>query len=93
MREEYVNEPVTVQLRAVQRGRPMDAGAQPVAFRWRGHTYSLAGLGRQWEEEDQDQVRRCFLAETANGDIVDLRWSTDTDQWRLWRIWRRSVLA
>jgi len=88
MTEQFVDEVVAVQARFSTDGR-----IQPVAFIWRGRTCYLAGLGRRWKESAADGDWRCFLAQTAGGDTVELRWQQETHVWRLRRIWQRAGLA
>ncbi|MCS6842776.1 MAG: hypothetical protein NZ528_00400 [Caldilineales bacterium] len=86
MTEVRLDEPVAVQARFLSNGR-----VRPTAFVRQGRTYRLAGLGRQWTEERDDGVWRCFLAQTTAGDTVELRWNQATHQWRLGRAWWRSA--
>ncbi len=88
MRETYIDEPVTAQVRFAPGG-----AVQPVAFTWREHTHYLTGLGRQWTEQASGQEWRRFLAQTASGDTVDLRWNRQSNEWRLWRAWWRDAQA
>lgn len=88
MHETFIDEPVLVQARFLPGGR-----VQPTAFGWRERTRYLAGLGRQWNEDAHGQTWRCFLAQTASGDTVELRWQPITHEWRLWRAWWRNALA
>ena len=86
MIETHVDEPITVQVRFAPGGH-----VQPVAFVWRERTRYLAGLGRQWSETVDGREWRCFLAQTASGDTVDLRWNRQSNEWRLHRAWQRVV--
>lgn len=88
MREEHIDEAVMVQARFLPGG-----GARPTAFSWRGHTHYVVGLGRQWTEDTPEGACRCFMAETASGDLVELRWYQKKEQWRLARAWWREWLA
>lgn len=85
MVERFVDEPVLVQVRFGPGG-----SVQPTAFIYEGRTRYLAGLGRQWAEEVEGTGWRCFLAQTASGDTVELRWNQQTHEWRLWRAWWRE---
>lgn len=88
MREVHIDEPVMVQVRFLPKGV-----VQPTAFIWQERTRYLAGLGRQWDEAGEAGQWRCFLAQTAGGDTVELRWNTQTHEWRLWRAWWRDQVA
>lgn len=88
MHETIINEPIMAQVRFLPGGH-----VQPTAFVWQGRTRYLAGLGRQWTTEDESGAWRCFLAQTANGDTVELRWHTATHEWRLFRAWWRENLV
>ena len=85
MHEVQIDEPVVVQARFLPDGR-----VHPTAFIWQGRTRYLAGLGRNWTEPASQGNWRCFLAQTASGDTVELRWHDTTHQWRLWRAWWRQ---
>ena len=80
MVESFVDEPVLVQVRFGPGG-----AVQPNAFVWQGRTRYLAGQGRQWTERVDTVDWRCFLAQTASGDTVELRWNQQTHEWRLFR--------
>lgn len=86
--EQLIDEPVAVQARF----RP-GGGVRPTAFTWQGRTHTLTGWGRQWEVETDSGLWRCFLVQTIGGATVELRWHTNTHQWRLWRVWRREALV
>ncbi len=88
MAESIIDEPITVQVRFAPGGVVI-----PVAFAWRQHTRYLAGLGRQWTEPVEGSEWRCFLAQTASGDTVELRWNRQNNEWRLWRAWWRAAQA
>lgn len=88
MNETAINEAITAQVRFAAGGH-----VQPVAFTWRTRTRYLAGLGRQWIEQDDQGEWRCFLAQTTAGDTVELQWNRRSDVWRLSRAWWRSPAA
>jgi hypothetical protein len=88
MTETYIDEPITAQVRFAPGG-----AVQPVAFTLRQRTRYLAGLGRQWTEQADGQEWRCFLAQTAAGDTVELRWNRQSNEWRLQRAWWRNAQA
>lgn len=88
MTENTIDEPITVQVRFA----PGDV-VHPVAFTWRQRTRYLAGLGRQWTEPVEGGEWRCFLAQTASGDTVELRWNRQSNEWRLQRAWWRAAQA
>lgn len=87
-REQIIEEPVMVETRCLPGGR-----IQPQAFHWRGQRHQLIALGRQWVEEVEGRRWRCFLAQTATRDAVELRWQPQHDQWRLHRAWWHESLA
>jgi PncC family amidohydrolase len=87
-REQRIDEPITVQARF----RP-DGAIRPTAFNWQGRTHTLAAWGRRWDVETSSGVWRCFLAQTAGGSTVELRWHAASHEWRLWRAWRREALV
>ena len=89
MHEQYIDEPVLVQTR----GSRAQDGVRPTTFMWQGRTWQIQGLGRRWVEDDQGIEWRCFLAETAEGDIVELRWQESGNQWRLRRAWWRELVV
>jgi hypothetical protein len=88
MIESFVDEPVLVQVRF-----GLSGSVQPTAFVWHSRTRYLAGLGRHWSERVGTVEWRCFLAQTASGDTVELRWNQQTHEWRLFRAWWRETLA
>ncbi len=88
MVESFIDRAVLVQVRFGPGGV-----VTPTAFIFEGRTRYLAGLGRQWTERVAETDWRCFLAQTASGDTVELRWNQQTHEWRLWRAWWRESLA
>lgn len=88
MVESFIDQTVLVQVRFGPSGV-----VTPTAFIFEGRTRYLAGLGRQWTERVAKIDWRCFLAQTASGDTVELRWNQQTHEWRLWRAWWRESLA
>jgi hypothetical protein len=58
-----VNEPIAVEARF-----KLDGTVQPLAFLWQERRYSIAALGRRWEE-DQEQH---FLVMTPNNKVFEI---------------------
>jgi hypothetical protein len=80
----YGNEPVMVEAHLLAGGK-----VQPTAFNWRGRRWSVAGLGRQWDEADGRHV----LVVTSDGSRFELCLATHARDWRLLRAWERAHLA
>lgn len=84
---QFIDQPVTVQARLAPDGR-----VQPVALAWEGRTYTIVGLGRQWQEHVAGVTWHCFLAQTTAG-VIELRWQAQSKVWRLWRAWWQPLTA
>jgi len=88
---EFVNEPVLVQARFMLDGRIV-----PTAFIWRGRTRDIADTGREWVEEADGIVWRCYLVRTPTQETFELRLAAAGSQgllgrWMLARAWLRPV--
>ncbi|MGH2704586.1 MAG: DUF6504 family protein [Actinomycetota bacterium] len=80
----------------VQLAAPRGSGSTiPVAFRWRGHRYTVRSLLKRWREagEGWDRARARddeFFRVEAEGGVYDLRLDRieGSDRgWRLTRVW------
>jgi hypothetical protein len=80
---EFVGEPIFVQARFTPEG-----GMQPVAFIWRDRTRYVAALGREWQEEVEGRVWRCYLVQTPTTETFELRLDVAGMRWTLVRTWR-----
>jgi hypothetical protein len=60
---------------------------QPAAFIWRNRTRYVASLGRQWEEEVEGTLWRCYMVQTPNGETFELRLDPAGMRWVLARTW------
>jgi hypothetical protein len=58
-----------------------DGEIQPLAFRWQGHRYPVASVGRRWTEGTE----RRFLIMTADERVYELAFLPDVPGWRLRR--------
>ena len=83
-----IYQPVTVELPA---GSSRDA--LPVAFWWRNRRYDVAGYGRTWRADEDDEPWQCHLAQTRRGDTVELRRHLHTCEWQLARAWWRETVV
>jgi hypothetical protein len=83
---EFVGESILVQARFLPEG-----GVQPATFIWRNRTRYVASLGRQWEEEAEGIMWRCYMVQTPNGDTFELRLDAASMRWILARAWLRSA--
>ena len=83
-----IYQPVTVELPA---GSSRDA--LPVAFWWRNRRYDVAGYGRTWRADENDEPWQCHLAQTRRGDTVELRRHLHTGEWQLARAWWRETVV
>jgi len=66
-----------------------DGTVQPVTFTWHGRRWSVAGLGRQWDESDGRHV----LVLAPDGSRFELCLTLAEGPWRLRRAWQRAYLA
>ncbi len=66
-----------------------DGEVRPTAFTWRGRRWSVAGLGRQWDETDGRHV----LVVAPDGSRFELCLNSAQGNWRLLRAWERQNLA
>ena len=79
---EFVEEPIFVQARFAPVG-----GVQPVAFIWRDRTRYVSALGREWQEEVEGRVWRCYLVQTPTAETFELRLDPEGMRWVLARAW------
>ena len=79
---ESVGEPILVQARFLPEG-----GVQPTAFIWRNRTRYVAALGREWEEEVEGTLWRCYMVQTPNAETFELRLDPAGMRWMLARAW------
>jgi len=82
---EYVGEPILVQARFLPEG-----GVQPAAFIWRNRTRYVASLGRQWEEEAEGILWRCYMIQTPTAETFELRLDVAGMRWVLARAWLKA---
>ena len=66
-----------------------DGTVRPTAFTWHGRRWSVAGLGRQWEDADGRHV----LVVAPDESRFELCLTSDRSRWRLLRAWERPHLA
>lgn len=71
-----MDEPIEVEARFLA-----DGGIQPRSFRWQGHRYPIAAVGRQWMHEDE----RRFLVMTPDERVFELAYLVEAAAWRLRR--------
>jgi hypothetical protein len=83
---EYLDEPILVQARFLPEG-----GVQPAAFIWRNRTRYIAAVGRQWEEEVEGTLWRCYMVQTPNGETFELRLDPAGMRWVLARTWLKAA--
>ncbi len=79
---EFVNEPVTVEVRLRR-----DGTARPLAFEWRGRRFQIESWGRQSTETREGMAVRCHLVQTAGLETWELCQNKETSQWILTRHW------
>jgi hypothetical protein len=85
---EYPNEPIAVEARRDEAGRPV-----PLAFQWRGQRYLIRAWGRQHTEEAEGKRYRHFLVQTDGQETWELRYEESSGEWRLLRRWGTQHLA
>ena len=56
---------------------------------WRRQSYSIVGVGRQWDEEEG----RHILVEAADGTRFELQLRRDDFTWRLRRVWWGQMIV
>lgn len=83
---EFVGEPILVQARFLPKG-----GVQPAAFIWRNRTRYIAALGREWEDEVEETLWRCYMVQTPNGEAFELRLDLAGMRWILARAWLETA--
>lgn len=66
-----------------------DGEVRPTAFTWRGRRWSVAGLGRQWDDADGRHV----LVVAPDGSRFELCLTSTQSSWRLLRAWEQPYLA
>ncbi len=79
---QFIVEPVLVQARFLP-----DGAVQPTAFIWRDRTRYIGDWGRQWQEEADGIVWRCYLVRTPASETFELRYAPAEGKWVLWRAW------
>jgi hypothetical protein len=79
---EYLNEPVTVELRYYESQK-----TRPLAFIWRGHRYQIESWGRESAEIRDGKAAQCYLVQTAHLETWELCQDNETAQWVLVRHW------
>jgi hypothetical protein len=83
---EFIDEPILVQTRLLPNG-----DAQPTACIWRGHTYTIADWGRQWQEDAGGAIWSCYLARSPSLGTFELRLNRATGEWALARVWSHKT--
>jgi hypothetical protein len=83
---EFIGESIFVQARFAPEG-----GVQPVAFIWRDRTRYVAALGREWQEEIEGRVWRCYLVQTPTAETFELRLDPEGMRWVLARAWLNAA--
>lgn len=78
----FVGEPIFVQARF-----PAEGGVQPAAFIWRNRTRYVAAVGREWAEEAEGTLWRCYLVQTPAAETFELRLDPARMRWVLGRAW------
>ncbi|HEX9115402.1 MAG TPA: hypothetical protein VGA61_04985 [Anaerolineae bacterium] len=79
---EFINEPVLVEARSLP-----DGSWRPLAFQWQGRHHQITELGRQWQEDVDGIVWRCFMIRTGDGSAFELCLDTAAGRWLLGRAW------
>ena len=79
---EYINEPVSVEVRMRQR-QP----ARPLAFIWQGRRYQIESWGRENVETRDGRSLHCYLVQTAHYESWELCQDKETAQWVIARHW------
>ena len=83
---EFINEPVSVEVRLRQ-----DGSVIPLAFVWRGRRLQIESWGRESRETmDNGRTVRAHLVQTAGEETWQLHLDTETAQWTLARHWATS---
>jgi hypothetical protein len=79
---EFVNEPVSVEVRLRR-----DGTTRPLAFVWRGRRFQIESWGRESTETGEGKAVRCHLVQTTGLETWELCQNTETSQWILARHW------
>jgi hypothetical protein len=80
---EFINEPVSVEVRLHE-----DGSATPLAFVWRGRRHEVESWGRQGAEKlDDGRTVRTYLVQTAGPETWQLCLDTEATQWTVTRHW------
>jgi hypothetical protein len=80
---EFINEPVSVEVRLHQ-----DGSLKPVAFLWRGQRLQVESWGRESTEAmENGRTQRTYLVQTAGQETWQLCLDTEAAQWTLNRHW------
>lgn len=81
---EFVNEPVSVEVRLRQ-----DGTARPLAFEWRGRRFRIESWGREGTETREGNTVHCHMVQTTGLETWELCQNTEASQWILVRHWTR----
>lgn len=83
---EFINEPVSVEVRLRQ-----DGTVAPLAFVWGGRRLQVESWGREsTETSDDGRAVHCYLVQTAGQETWQLCLDTKAAQWTLTRHWATS---
>jgi hypothetical protein len=85
---EFINEPVTVEVRV-----PPDGTVRPLAFVWRGRRLQIESWGRESTETRDGRTLHCYLIQTPGPETWELCQDTETAQWLLARHWAERYRA
>jgi hypothetical protein len=81
---EFINEPVSVEMRLRQ-----DKTALPLAFVWRSRRYQIESWGRESIDTKEGHAIHCYLVQTADLETWELCQDIEMAQWTLVRHWAR----
>lgn len=62
---------------------------RPQELVWRGQSYALVSVGRQWDEDEG----RFILTEAADGARFELQLRREDFTWRLRKVWPPMLMA
>ena len=85
---EFVNEPVSVEVRLRRNGKP-----RLLAFVWRGQRFQVESWGRETTTTRDGRAVYCCLIQTASLGTWELCQDTETMQWTLVRHWAGKYRA
>lgn len=86
--EVLVDEEVDALVRVMPSGN-----IRPTSFLWRNKTRYVGDIGRVWEERVAGRTLRCYMVQSVDNNVFELRWDPAGDTWSIHRAWLRDALV